>query len=185
MNIFGTTDSEHIAALYFYHLFGSDGDWTSLCPVGDMADAMRKTISQLEEMKTAAEKSHGVKAEHNALNLLVNSGASIIALRYASPDNHEAPSLYYSTVAGADLNRKFKGHPDEGKPGAQLSEGSKEKDEHGKHVIIGSEPNTFKAEDWHLIAKDELVLVHQDLRVEKQKLAAQNAICTSDVLQPQ
>jgi glutamine amidotransferase len=168
--ILGTTDSEHMAALYFYHLFGADGDWHSLRPEADMVDAMRKTLALLAQMKDEAEKALGDgKTEHSALNLLVNSGSSLVALRYASTST-EAPSLYYSTEAGADLNRKFKGHPDEGKPGAVITEGEQDKGEHGKHVIVASEPSTFKAEDWHLIEPGEMVVVHEDMTLEKQML---------------
>jgi len=168
MAILGTTDSEHIAALYFLHLCGEDGDWETIYPVNQMADSMTKTVSKLEEMKSIAEKKAG-KSEHNALNLLVSSGTSLIALRYASP-NREPPSLYYSTTAGATLNRKFKGHPDEGKPGAEVSEGKKEKEEHGKHVIVGSEPNTYNADEWTLVGSSEMVVVGEDMGMEVRPL---------------
>ncbi len=172
MAILGTTDSEHIAALYFFNLCGEDGDWTSIYPIDKMAETMTKTISQLEEMKSTAEKKAG-KSENNALNLLVSSGVSLVALRYASPPDREPPSLYYSTTAGATLNRKFKGHPDEGKPGAELSEGTKAKEEHGKHVIVGSEPNTFNADEWELIGRSETVVVGEDMSMVIRPLGLQ------------
>jgi glutamine amidotransferase len=166
--ILGTTDSEHIAALYFYHLYGEDGVWDEVMDTPSMALAMRKTLSVLERLKAEAEGDGPV--EHNALNLLVNSGSSAVAIRYASPAGHEAPSLYYSTSAGADLNRKFKGHPDEGKPGAPTSEGEREKEDHGKHVIIASEPTTFKSEDWELIPAGKMVVVDGDLGLKIESL---------------
>lgn len=161
MAILGTTDSEHIAALFFLHLCGEDGDWNAVYPVGQMASAMKTTIAQLEDLKAVAETKAGT-SEHNALNLLASSGSSLVALRYASLE-HEPPSLYYSTTAGATLNRKFKGHPDEGKPGAVTSEGSREKEEHGRHVIVASEPNTFNAEEWTLVRAGEMVIVGEDM----------------------
>ncbi|ORY27813.1 glutamine amidotransferase class-II [Naematelia encephala] len=169
--ILGTTDSEHIAALYFYHLCGADGDWGNLYPVAEMAQAMRKTISRLEELKADAEK--GSQIEHNALNLLVSSGASLVAIRYASPSGHEPPSLYLSTRAGATLNRKFKGHPDSGKPGAVLSEGDREQEEHGRHVIVASEPTTFDADEWELIKPGEVVSVREDMAMNRAGLCWQ------------
>ena len=165
MAILGTTDSEHIAALYFLHLCGEHGDWEAIYPISKMVDAMKATVIQLEELKSTAEGKAGT-TEHNALNLLVSSGASLVALRYASPVSREPPSLYYSTTAGATLNRKFKGHPDEGKPGADVSEGSRGKEEHGRHVIVGSEPNTFNADEWTLVKRSEMVIVGEDMGFE-------------------
>ena len=169
MAILGTTDSEHIAALYFLTLCGEEGDWESIYPVQQMAAAMTKTIQQLEDLKEVAERKAG-KSEHNALNLLVSSGASLIALRYATPTDREPPSLYYSTTAGATLNRKYRGHPDVGKPGAKVSEGAKKQEEHGKHVIIGSEPNTFNADEWNLVGRSEMVVVGEDMEMETRPL---------------
>jgi len=169
MAILGTTDSEHIAALYFHNLCGDEGDWESLYPIDKMAEAMTKTVGQLENIKSTAEMKAG-KSEHNALNLLVSSGSSLVALRYASPIHHEPPSLYFSTTAGATLNRKFKGHPDEGKPGAELSEGKKEKQEVGRHVIVASEPNTFNADEWTLVGRSEMVVVGEDMGMDTRPL---------------
>lgn len=162
--ILGTTDSEHIASLYFFNLFGEKGDWEELYAATQMAEAMRKTIAKLEELKAAAER--GGPAEHNALNLLAASGSSLVALRYASPADREAPSLYYSTKAGPTLNRKFKGHPD--KAGQEGT--GKDKHEHGKHVIIASEPITMDAGDWELIKKGEMVIVEGDIGMKLEPL---------------
>ena len=184
MAILGTTDSEHIAALYFLHLCGEAGDWEASYPVEKMALAMRQTIVKLEEMKSAAESKAGVATEYNALNLLASSGSSMVALRYASPREREPPSLYYSTSAGGAMNRKFNGHPDEGKPGTQVKRkdtaggakkhdlvvGTREKGEHGKHVIVCSEPTTYNGDDWNLMAKDEMVVVGADMAVRLESL---------------
>ncbi|KAK8846802.1 hypothetical protein IAR55_005890 [Kwoniella newhampshirensis] len=164
--ILGTTDSEHIAALYFYHLCGEQGDWEKIYPVEEMGEAMIKTLKVLEDLKATAEKEKGGgKSEHNALNLLVSSGSSLVAIRYASPAGKEPPSLYYSTTAGAVLNRKYKGHPDEGKPGFNVSEeeGDREKEDHRKHVIVASEPSTLKADEWELIDSGAMVLVDEEM----------------------
>jgi glutamine amidotransferase len=171
MAILGTTDSEHIAALYFYHLCGDDGDWESLHPIDNMADAMRKTLAQLEQLKSDGEAKYGGKTEHNALNLLVNSGSSLVALRYASPEGQEPPSLYCSTTAGATLNRKFKGHPDKGGPvEGDKTEGSKDKEEHGRHIIVASEPSTYDQSEWDMVEPQSLVIVGEDVQVRFEKL---------------
>ncbi|RXK37610.1 hypothetical protein M231_05152 [Tremella mesenterica] len=163
--ILGTSDSEHIAALYFFHLCGPSGDWNIAYPLKSMIEAMSKTIKVLERMKTEAENKHGVEPEHNALNLLVNSGSSLVALRYASPITREPPSLYYSTTAGATLNRKFKDHPDHG-----VEADGRDKEEHGRHVIVASEPNTYNADEWEIIQPGEVVSVEKDMEVRKEML---------------
>jgi glutamine amidotransferase len=171
MAILGTTDSEHIAALYFYHLGGDSGDWESLYPVSQMITAMQSTLAQLEQLKSDAEAKHGVKTEHNHLNLLVNSGSSLVAIRYATPLGDEPPSLYYSTKAGATLNRKFEGHPDKGGPvDGDKPEGPKKKEEHGKHVIVASEPSTFDQSEWEMIQPQTLIAVGEDCEVKFEQL---------------
>ncbi|KAK4686584.1 glutamine amidotransferase, partial [Tremellales sp. Uapishka_1] len=171
LGVLGTTDSEHIAALYFFHLCGEDGDWEELYPVAEMGAAMTKTLKVLESLKAEAEEKHKVPAENNALNLLCSSGSSLIATRYATPAGSEPPSLYYSTVAGATLNRKFKGHPDEGKPGSKgMKCGDKDKDSHGKHVIIGSEPNTYDQKEWDLIPPASMLLVDENIELKLEHL---------------
>jgi glutamine amidotransferase len=60
-------------------------------------------------------------------------------------DNFEPPSLYYSTAAGPTLNRKCLDHPDEKEV---TKEAARATDEHGKHAVVASEPNTDRTEDW-------------------------------------
>jgi glutamine amidotransferase len=62
--------------------------------------------------------------------------------------------LYYSTTAGVTLNRQFPGHPD-----GLTKGGNRETAEHGKHVIIASEPSTYKDKEWNLIEKNHGVMV--------------------------
>ena len=53
-------------------------------------------------------------------------------------------------LRGCGLNRKYPGEADgEGKGGAVKSP-----EEHGKHVIIASEPTTYKMEEWHVVSQE-------------------------------
>jgi glutamine amidotransferase len=61
-----------------------------------------------------------------------------------------------------------------GKKAAEGAEGhnpnaKRDADDHGKHVIIASEPTTYKENEWTLIEKNRAVLVGPDgnLTVEK------------------
>lgn len=84
----------------------------------------------------------------------------------------------YSTTAGVTLNRQYPDHPDgaegpngrgdgksaNGKKAAEGAEGhnpdaSKAASEHGTHVIVASEPTTYKDQEWNLIEKNRVVLV--------------------------
>jgi glutamine amidotransferase len=77
--------------------------------------------------------------------------------------------LYYSTAAGPTLNRKFPDDPD-GKEVTNKT--TRSSHEHGKHVIVASEPNTYKTEDWLLVPPNSFVLVDKnlDIVIEKIKL---------------
>lgn len=61
-------------------------------------------------------------------------------------------------MPGVTLNRKYPDHPD----GAKNPRASKPAKEHGKHIIIASEPTTYKMEQWNLIPKNYAVVVDSD-----------------------
>ncbi|KAJ3017439.1 hypothetical protein HKX48_003541 [Thoreauomyces humboldtii] len=153
-NVLGTTDSEHVAALFFTHL---GDDWERSYTVVQLRKAMDATLSDLLEL---------IKGTHNpphsSLNFAVTDGDKILAQRFSSDPKWDPPSLYYSTGAGATLNRKYEDHPD----GASVKGGNASTDKHGKHVIIASEPNTYKEDDWHLVPRDSYVLVDEDMNVK-------------------
>ncbi|GKT59709.1 N-terminal nucleophile aminohydrolase [Colletotrichum tofieldiae] len=156
--IVGTTDAEHIAAVYFFILCGKDGNWESVYDAGEMAAAMRETVVMLEKLQTEF---GPPEREFNTLNLVAMSGSSLVAVRYGSPKGLEPPSLYYSTTAGATLNRRYKGFPsDVGESGDGDSEddGRLEKKSHGEHVVVASEPSTFNQSEWELVEPSQMVV---------------------------
>ncbi len=123
-----------------------------------------------EDLKNGIKES---KTEHSALNLVCTDGTSLVATRYASPPPEEPPSLYYSTTAGSKFNRKFQGHPDQGHPDVPehaTRGGTKDEAEHGRHVIVASEPSTYDAGDWKLIGVNEMIMVDKDMKVKKEKI---------------
>jgi len=75
-SIGGTTDSEHILALFFHNL--------QQAPT--MVDALAQTLDQI----TTWAKAYNV---HAALNLIISDGQQLIATRYAT--RSPVPSLYY------------------------------------------------------------------------------------------
>jgi len=71
---------------------------------------------------------------------------------------------YYSTTAGTTLNRKYPDNPD-GVHTANRFNG-KSVEDHGKHIIIASEPSTYKESDWHLIPRNSLVTASAEYGVQ-------------------
>ena len=67
---------------------------------------------------------------------------------------------YYSTNAGTTLNRKYPDNPDGTHSASRFS--GKAVEDHGKHVIIASEPSTYKADDWQLIPRNSLVMASSE-----------------------
>lgn len=74
------------------------------------------------------------------------------------------PLLDVSTTAGITLNRKYPTHLEDSDPKEAVKGGSKhhleqrklgvEKEEHGLHIIVASEPTTFRPHEWTLLDKN-------------------------------
>ncbi|KAF2083528.1 N-terminal nucleophile aminohydrolase, partial [Saccharata proteae CBS 121410] len=155
-NILGSTDSEHIAALYMTILTGGRGKtaWQEEYSVQDMKTALETAFAKIIELQR---KALGVQtAPANSLNVAATDGERLIAFRYRNSDVEVPPSLYVSDKAGVTLNRKYPDHPDEGIENAFAT---KAVEEHGRHVIVASEPSTYKKSEWTLVEKNMAVLV--------------------------
>ena len=156
-NIHGSTDSEHVAALYITYLTGGKGEasWEIQYSPEEMRDAMKKAIGTIISLQ---KKHLGPKAQPNSLNLCATDGNQLVAFRVRNHATEQPPSLYWSTSAGVTLNRKFPDHPD----GKENPKAYKQEEEHGKHVIVASEPTTYNTEEWKLIEKNWCVLVGKE-----------------------
>ena len=165
-NISGSTDSEHFAALYMTYLTGGKGKkaWEVQYPVTEMRDALQKTMKTVVRLQKAK---LGDKAHANSLCIATSDGSRFVAIRCLNHATEQPPSLYYSTTAGVTLNRKYPGDPD----GKENPKARKSAEEHGSHVIVASEPSTYKKEEWTLIEKNHCVMVEEDgkMRVEELK----------------
>jgi len=159
-------------------------EWEQYHSVEELHTALQKTIATIIEIQKSE---LGAKAEPNDLNICITDGRSLVACRYRNHATEQPPSLYYSTSAGVTLNRQFPDHPDgaqgphgsgkgksaNGKKAAEGAEGhnphaKRDAGEHGKHVIVASEPTTYMQREWTLIEKNRVVLVRPDgsVRVE-------------------
>lgn len=158
-NIQGTTDSEHIAALYVFYLTNGGGKetWDAEYDIHAMATAMQNAVKTIIDLQS---KILGPKAHPNSLNLAATDGTKLVAYRFRNNAQEQPPSLYYSTKAGVTLNRKYPDNPD----GIENSRRAERKDvgEHGQHVIVASEPSTYKDGEWNLIGKNQCLMVGTD-----------------------
>jgi glutamine amidotransferase len=154
-NVHGTTDSEHLAALYITYLTKSGGSdsWERQYPVDEMRDALIAAYQKIVELQQQALGAENVQA--NSLNVCCTDGAQMVAVRLRNHAVEQPPSLYWSTKAGTTLNRKYPDLPS----GGANPDASKNTSEHGKHVIVASEPTTHRVEDWSLIEKNHALLV--------------------------
>ncbi|KAI9759199.1 MAG: hypothetical protein M4579_002486 [Chaenotheca gracillima] len=160
-HIQGSTDSEHMAALYMSNLAAGRGAlaWEEQYSVAQMRAALLKTVHTVIELQ---QKKLGPKAQPNSLNLAATDGSRFVTYRFRNHAVEQPPSLYYSSTAGVTLNRKFPDHPDGVQNGRKPLKAAKD---HGPHVIVASEPSTYKSEDWTVIEKNHSLTVHDDGKI--------------------
>lgn len=166
----GGTDSEVLGAVIVDLLTDAKGqkEWHVEKSEEEVFAAVEKAFKTVIEIQ----KSEG-KPEPSSLNVCISDGRVMVATRFRNvEDPEQPPSLYWSETAGVTLNSKFKGHPDEEEDKRQKQSGDKGKSghEHGKHVIIASEPSTFKEEEWKLLPKNTAILVNGDGKLQHKKL---------------
>ncbi|EMD39692.1 hypothetical protein CERSUDRAFT_150345 [Gelatoporia subvermispora B] len=163
----GTTDSEHLAALFFTFLEQDKGPaaWDATHPIADVKQALELAIAKVLEFQDAYVKRSGAAPQASSINIAITDGTQLLAIRFRNHATEHPPSLYYSTTAGITLNRKYPGHPDQ--EGADNGSANlKAPHEHGDHVIVASEPTTYKKHDWQLIPKNQCVMVPPDMQMQ-------------------
>ncbi|GAA6005831.1 hypothetical protein JCM10207_007243 [Rhodosporidiobolus poonsookiae] len=155
----GTTDTETVAALFF-SLLSPSGDFSSPHPhtPAQILFALRTTVKLVVETCTPADgwlDRFGHSKSWVSLNLAITDGESFVALRYAYPPEREAPSLYWSTVGGSTLDRRYLRHPDGGRDVGPLHPHL-----HLPHLVVASEPMTRNKHDsWFLLEQSQAVVV--------------------------
>lgn len=169
----GTTDSEHLAALVFTYLEAGKGldAWEVTHPIEDVKAALERAIATVLDIQTRVVPKHGVPLEASSLNIAITDGSQLLTIRFRNHPTQHPPSLYFSTTAGIELNRKFPGHPDrEGDNGLQNLKAAQE---HGDHLIVCSEPTTYKKSEWELINKNECIMAGLDMVLRRVPVAVQ------------
>ncbi|KAF2708663.1 N-terminal nucleophile aminohydrolase [Pleomassaria siparia CBS 279.74] len=158
-NVFGSTDSEHAAALYMTNLTRSRDktSWQETYPLDAMLHAMTQTLVQIMELQ---KRLRGSKRTPSSLNFCTTDGTKMVAVRFRNHVKEVPPSLYWSEFAGRTLNGKYPGHPDS--KDLVNEEAIWGEDERiGKHTIIASEPTTYDEKEWHLIQGNHALTVDE------------------------
>ncbi|KAF3048323.1 hypothetical protein E8E12_011688 [Didymella heteroderae] len=177
-NVFGSTDSEHAAALYITNLtnHGDKSTWQKSYCLKAMFAALRKTVIQILQLQ---HDKLGKKNTPNSLNFCTTDGTKLLAIRFRNHATQQPPSLYWSEFAGRTLNTKYPGHPDSSElvnEEAVLEEGEKI----GKHTIVASEPTTYDENEWHLIKANHALLVGEDGEEEEEKIEYDKVLNAAD-----
>ncbi|OAL03051.1 N-terminal nucleophile aminohydrolase [Phaeosphaeriaceae sp. SRC1lsM3a] len=159
-NIFGSTDTEHAAALYMTNLthHGDKTSWNRSYPLNEMLAALRKTVIQILQLQHTTLAAANTP---NSLNFCTTDGTKLVAIRFRNHATQQPPSLYWSSSAGRTLNTKYPGHPDS-KDIVNVEATLGEETRMGKHTIVASEPTTFDEKEWHLIERNCALLVDED-----------------------
>lgn len=176
-NIQGSTDSEHFAALYMTYL--TDGRGRSSWEEQYSTESMKLALVYSMQMVVRLQKEKwGDEAAANSLNIAVTDGSVLVAMRFRNHATEQPPSLYYSTTAGITMNRKYPDHPD----GKENTTAYKAPEQHGNHVIVASEPSTYKHKEWSLIPKNHCLMAEADGSLSVQEIiypAEANAVASS------
>jgi glutamine amidotransferase len=101
-NIHGSTDSEHFAALYMTYLARpgearGKASWEEVYDCSRMCEAL---IGAVKTVISLQQKSLGLKAQPNDLNVVATDGEKMVALRFHNHQVEQPPSLYWSKTAG-------------------------------------------------------------------------------------
>ncbi|KAI8971136.1 N-terminal nucleophile aminohydrolase, partial [Trametes punicea] len=170
----GTTDSEMLAALFFTYLEARRGAqvWEAQHPLEELKQCLEQAIETVFALQRTELKKVGKTPDASSLNIAITDGEQLLAIRFRNHATEHPPSLYLSTRAGVALNRKFPGHPDlEGVDNGVQN--LKAPEEHGDHVIIASEPTTYKKSDWELIPKNQCIMVGPDMVIRREPVGVQ------------
>jgi len=128
-----------------------------------MRDAMKKTVKTVVELQKSK---LGDKCEANSLNIATTDGCVLFAMRFRNHEVEQPPSLYFSTTAGVTMNSKYPDHPD----GKENPRAYMKPEEHGSHIIVASEPSTYKPKEWNLIEKNHCIMVETDGSVKVEEI---------------
>lgn len=140
LSIHGTTDSEHLFALFRDHLSRQRAE----PPIESMAEALRATIRDVERLTAETG-----TAQNSLLNMAVSDGERSAVTRYATGTG-TAPSLYYQTGSRYVVEQSIC---------RMISD-----DDATRAVLVASEPLTDD-QTWSEVPPNHMVLIDRELKV--------------------
>jgi ergothioneine biosynthesis protein EgtC len=146
----GTTDSEHVFALFLNQLNRNGGS----CSLENWPQAMSQTIALIEQWLTDA----GI-SESSRLNFCVTDGEGLLATRYVTSSEGRAESLYFAQGERFDVHDGHYHMLGDAKPAST--------------VIIASEPLTDDRSNWYPVPVNHSVSVSADLDVDVRPIVAE------------
>lgn len=139
----GTTDSEHLFALFLNELRNHLHDYD----LEKLRQALRTTIRKIERWQAKAD-----VTEHSDLNLCLTDGNNLLATRYITDPAKQPQSLYIAHGERFELrDTRYRMIRDEG-----LTEA----------VIIASEPLTDDRADWEPVPVNYFVTVSPEFHID-------------------
>lgn len=139
LGIRGTTDSEHAFAVIQERLGAAVVDPS----LADLVTAVTESLAYLEGLKHE----HGDPAATTWANFCLSDGESIVATRYASPDDATAQSLYVGEAGSFVTDGEFVDTPD---PTGDAA------------TILASEPLFEDERVWRSVPRNHVVTVAPD-----------------------
>jgi predicted glutamine amidotransferase len=142
-NVLGTTDSEHVFALFLTHLARHLVDYE----LEDLARAMRAAVRKLERWAAA----RGIE-DPSDFNFAVTDGYNVLATRYSSGTDRPPQTLY---VARGDR--------------LEIRDGQYhmlQRNNRTNAVIVASEPLTDLRDEWHPVPANHIVSISPELHVK-------------------
>jgi glutamine amidotransferase len=145
----GTTDSEHVFALFLNNL----GIRIANCTVHDWADAMDTTINQLATWTAEV----GID-EPCFYNFAITDGNNVLITRYTTNADGVPETLYMARGSRFErVGEKYRMLRDDDRPEA---------------LIVASEPLTEERSDWDAVPRNHALLIDSRLSVESRLIAA-------------
>jgi len=138
----GTTDSEHVGALFVQFLPNQDP--FVMHSVGELKEAMLKTIDHIIKLTQEVIGSSDDSGA-SSLNFAVTDGGVVITTRFRNSETEDPPSLYYTKTC-----RYFSPC------------GSCDDSQALTAVVISSEPLNDNLDEWALVPKNHLVVVEKN-----------------------
>mmetsp|Transcript_12905 Transcript_12905/g.16852 ORF Transcript_12905/g.16852 Transcript_12905/m.16852 type:complete len:370 (+) Transcript_12905:151-1260(+) len=141
----GTTDSEHIFALFLNEI----ADFSVQLTAAEISQAVVSSFEKLVKLCQDAKEFAPM-----SLNVAVSDGVHVVVTRFRNSSTQQPPSLYFAT--GSDFICNEKGE-------------FKARSEGLQSVVLCSEPLTRNPNAWALVPKNHIIIIEGDVKTRSVK----------------